>query len=519
MGRTYPRRMYMKRLLVITLLLVSAGLVFGAAEAESTGEETVYEITWTHGGWGAEIDPEGYFAKKINEEFNVNLEMELLAQGQLNQRYEVIFASGDLPDMITLSVPKDSFIRYARQGLLVALDDYWSDFPNLVANHPPEKLAYSTVVDGKVYAIPTNWGAISRFIGVRGDWLDKLGMDMPETLDDMKEFARRATFEDPDGNGVDDTYGFALHSAFFGPRNFFFPAFGAGFGAGGGSDPMVFRDGNIEFWFMQSGMKDAVAEMRDWWSEGLLDPRALTEKGYEKDLGWEAGLHAFGMTLSNQFPRLDGMLSDVDPDAYFATVPTLTNGDYGTWAPIAGSGYFRSQAITGLVEDKGKIRKILSIYDWLLDTSDGGGWWFSTFGVEGVHWNGTNDEGVPQVTPLWGFNDGHSWPNMGFIVQPLAPRYQLGGDTFGTPTGDRVAQAFEWYLEDAESPVLLGEAPQGFFDAMDSANNARNGAILEIIVGDRPLDDFDAIQSAWFEAAAPYLDAVRIQARSEGIID
>jgi putative aldouronate transport system substrate-binding protein len=512
----------MKRLLVTIMVLSICGGAFAAGEAEGGTEATVYDITWTHGGWGAEIDPEGYFAEAVSEAVGVNLDMTLMAQGQLNQRYEVIFSSGDLPDMITLNVPKESFIRYARQGLIISLDEYWDEFPNIAENIPQEKLSYSTMVDGKIYAIPTNTGPISRFIGVRGDWLDHFGLDMPETLADMKEFARLVTFEDPDGNGEDDTYGFALHSGFFGPQNFFFPAFHAGFGSGGGSDPLVFRNGDVEFWFMQPGMKDAIAEMRAWWEDGLLDPRALTEKGYEKDLGWEAGLHAFGMTLSGQFPRLEGMLLQVDPNARFETLPSLENGEYGTWAPLKSSGYFRSQAITGLVEDEGKIRKILSIYEWLLDYESGlgeGGWWLAKFGIEGVHWNETNDDGIPIVNQTWGFNDGHSWPNFGLIVQPIDPKYQLAGDTFGTPAGERVSQAFEWYLDDAEPQVILGEAPQGFFDVMDSANNARNGAILEIIIGNRPVDDFEEIQATWFDAAEPYLEAVREQARVEGLID
>jgi hypothetical protein len=54
---------------------------------------------------------------------------------------------------------------------------------------------------------------------------------------------------------------------------------------------------------------------------------------------------------------------------------------------------------------------------------------------------------------------------------------------------------------------------------MDSANNARNGAILEIIIGNRPVDDFEEIQATWFDAAEPYLEAVREQARVEGLID
>ena len=52
---------------------------------------------------------------------------------------------------------------------------------------------------------------------IRQDWLDNLGLDMPETFEEFKEVMRAFTEDDPDGNGVDDTYGFV--SSYQGPYN------------------------------------------------------------------------------------------------------------------------------------------------------------------------------------------------------------------------------------------------------------------------------------------------------------
>ena len=50
----------------------------------------------------------------------------------------------------------------------------------------------------------------SQFLWIRKDWLDKLGLDVPKTLDDVVEVARAFKNDDPDGNGVDDTWGLGV---------------------------------------------------------------------------------------------------------------------------------------------------------------------------------------------------------------------------------------------------------------------------------------------------------------------
>jgi multiple sugar transport system substrate-binding protein len=63
-------------------------------------------------------------------------------------------------------------------------------------------------VDGKYYAIPTSTQAFNLYI--RKDWRDNLGLENPTTWDEVVEVTKAFTFDDPDGNGADDTFGYVV---------------------------------------------------------------------------------------------------------------------------------------------------------------------------------------------------------------------------------------------------------------------------------------------------------------------
>ena len=55
-----------------------------------------------------------------------------------------------------------------------------------------------------------SWG--SRTLFVRKDWMEKLGIDDPQTAEEFIEMCVRFVTDDPDGNGEDDTLGFTLRA-------------------------------------------------------------------------------------------------------------------------------------------------------------------------------------------------------------------------------------------------------------------------------------------------------------------
>ncbi|CAN5732196.1 sugar ABC transporter substrate-binding protein [soil metagenome] len=63
-------------------------------------------------------------------------------------------------------------------------------------------------VDENYYAIPTSAQAFNLYI--RSDWRDELGQSNPTTWDEVVEVATAFTFDDPDGNGADDTFGYVV---------------------------------------------------------------------------------------------------------------------------------------------------------------------------------------------------------------------------------------------------------------------------------------------------------------------
>lgn len=62
--------------------------------------------------------------------------------------------------------------------------------------------------NGKYYGVPIS--AQSFALIIRKDWRENLKADLPKNWDDVYQLAYRFTFEDPDGNGKNDTYGFIV---------------------------------------------------------------------------------------------------------------------------------------------------------------------------------------------------------------------------------------------------------------------------------------------------------------------
>ncbi|MGW0806881.1 ABC transporter substrate-binding protein [Nonomuraea sp. NPDC002799] len=66
----------------------------------------------------------------------------------------------------------------------------------------------ATGSDGKYYAAPFSAQAFALI--VRKDWREKVGMEPPQTWEDLAKLATAFTAKDPDGNGQADTAGFVI---------------------------------------------------------------------------------------------------------------------------------------------------------------------------------------------------------------------------------------------------------------------------------------------------------------------
>jgi ABC-type glycerol-3-phosphate transport system substrate-binding protein len=116
--------------------------------------------------------------------------------------------AGESPDVIIASDSQITF--FDDHNLIEPLDPYlekWSDYREGKFNE--EMLNACRGRDGKILGIPVAENSPAVF-AIRQDWLDNLGLEVPETFAEAREIWRSFTFDDPDGNGKDDTYGYGL---------------------------------------------------------------------------------------------------------------------------------------------------------------------------------------------------------------------------------------------------------------------------------------------------------------------
>lgn len=167
----------------------------------------------------------------------------------------VLTCSGDL----TANV-----VDAARKGAFWDLTDFLQDqesFPNLSQANP--EVLKALTVDGKIIGI-YRARPIGRFgFSYRTDWAEAVGItDSPKTAEDVYDMFYKFTYEDPDGNGVDDTYGLEL-TKYTGPLDIIQTWFGCG-------NEWVEKDGKLVPVHQTEEFSEALKWMRKIYEEGLI---------------------------------------------------------------------------------------------------------------------------------------------------------------------------------------------------------------------------------------------------------
>ncbi len=121
-------------------------------------------------------------------------------------------------------------------------------------------------------------GYNTALLWVRQDWLDKLGLEVPQTLEDIEKVALAFVEKKPGGN--ENTIGIALNpyapDGMFGQWMGILPVFNA---AGSYPDIWVEDESGKAVWGgIQPETKEALAVLADWYQKGVLDKNLVTMK-------------------------------------------------------------------------------------------------------------------------------------------------------------------------------------------------------------------------------------------------
>ena len=208
---------------------------------------------------------ETFFGKQLMAATGTEITFQHPVQGQAGEKFNILVAGGELPDIIEYSW--GSYVGGASAALedgIIQEIDLENEAPNLAAyiKAHPELDKMIKTDDGKYYGFPfirgdeyllTSAGPI-----IRKDWLDELGLEVPETIDEWTNVLTQFKEKKTSGAPLCINQNALTFSSMF-------------VGAYDTYDGLYVRDGKIVYGPSEEGYKNFLEQMNKWYKAGLLD--------------------------------------------------------------------------------------------------------------------------------------------------------------------------------------------------------------------------------------------------------
>jgi len=377
--------MMKKRALALFLAAVSlTGLTACNKNESKSGDNNT--ITWWVANQAAPIAKsydEIAAMQEIQKKFDVDIEFVHPSTEQSSEQFNIMAASGDFKDIVShnWNAYTGGPVKAAKDGAITVLDEYLDEhMPNLskLMSENPDINYLARCYDGTVCVLPgcTDNNITRAIFGpmIRKDWLDKLGLEVPTTMEEWYTVLKAFKEKDPNGNGVADEIPFETDGTAT------FMRFSRAYG---GTDDEFFVDGNgkVKFGFIEPEYKEYLREMNKWYEEGLIEPEyaASNSAALDTKMISDIGGAFIGYSGSSMSKYIAAARAE-NPDYQLVAVqwPTTNGG-----APYCGYPYQKGGTPgSGMAISKTNknIEKSLQIIDYLY--SDEGSE-FMSWGIEG----------------------------------------------------------------------------------------------------------------------------------------
>lgn len=515
----------MKKLLVLLLCLVLALPVFASAEeVPVTWSGTISVAPYLFGPYDESKDKVIKPIEKILKEkygLDVTFEVVFVENANYSEIINTRISGGTAPDVFQ-ATNLVTMKKYYDQGAIASWDIefFKENAPHLyeflnnggyqgrLADYVDLFWKLSTI-DGKMVTtayFDEQASMPSKTLMYRQDWLDNLGVEeLPYTLDDFVDLMYRFAEEDPDGNGIQDTYGLSQT----GVRTIF-GAYGSSY------DSTLWledENGNLYCSDIAPQNKEALELCAKLYADKVLDPEFVTG---ENNGDYWAINHSFinghiGVSAhaSIDHYRRPEVLNDaggpvyddwiaINPNADFtyAPWPAGPEGEYGLTISVPvtiGQNYVYSSAC-----DEDKLAAIFQIYD--IFNTDDELTMLAVRGIEGEDYtidaDGTviissetssnNEVGIQCLRGLYG-------------PEKVYSEFGMYLDFYGNKTIKNRLDFFDLEQCDSYRASKVTQTLPSEADVSTELSTLRDETFVKFITGERSLDEYDAYVAEWME--------------------
>jgi putative aldouronate transport system substrate-binding protein len=203
-----------------------------------------------------------------------------------NEKRNLALASGDLPDFFfRMGIPENDLVKYGAQSTFIKLNDliptYAPNFKKVMDSMPDIKKGLPNA-DGSIYSLPSMTDGLAFEVNpkmfLNKVWLNKLGLKMPGTTEELYSVLKAFKEKDPNGNGKADEIpwsGYALTQVTDTLKGAW------GLGNRGRKHPNVDVDestGKLRFLPITTQYKEMIEYISKLYQEGLIDQEIFTSK-------------------------------------------------------------------------------------------------------------------------------------------------------------------------------------------------------------------------------------------------
>ena len=451
-----------------------------------------------------------WMTRQIEENGNYDLTFEVYPAGELPQKFELMVMAGgrDLPDIMMFgvnSISVETLTRYGQAGMIVPVNDYYKNSAYFINESMKEIdldcLQYVTSFDGNIYGVygileSLNNEYASARIMIYEPWLHKLGLSMPQTVDEYLNVLRAFRDRDPNGNGLKDEIPLA------GSRN---NNIGISF-LKVMMTPFIYCQDN--FWILDNGRID-VAFNKPQWRDGLRFIKQLVDEELLSRLSFTQDNTQLVSMIRQDPPKVG---SYVGSTSSFLGVNDTKRIEYVILSPLEGPGGRQQVWRPSLPGIRMVITRncknpeaafMLGDYMCSEEMSVATRW-----GEKGVDWlePGPDDKSVYDslgypatmipVTP-WGVVQNKWWAQVGPHIVPVkwaAGMVSTGGLDHNIPLGRTMGPAVQYANRNPVMGLVFNEREQ---EIMTDLHQTILSYVMEsyarFVIGDLSIDrDWDA---------------------------
>ncbi len=425
--------------------------------------------------------------KVFTEIFGMNVDFLCVPEDEWINTLNRMINSGSIPDVI-ICRSRDEVSDWIFKNILAEVSyEQIKENADMLYDCVSDSAWYTTRFGG------ANWGIPIMGLDIKNTscliynklWLERLGFTgAPQTLQELENVIEAFTYDDPDGNGINDTYAFTLE----GRDNILNMLPGMSRLCGGCGDVWTVSENNtLVSGLTAPAMKNAVEFMNKWYTEGYMDPRFIYDDGISEKEKWKHG--TIGIMSAN---IMEVSELNVNYSLELGVLPSLTEEQNLSYGDVSGAVVFGKQ----FSESPEVVNKILSAFNKILADDELALRFFA--GEEGENWQYSEINGFKErIMTNNGASMGLTY-EMGQAVVPI--KGVMDKITSETVYGKFYEMQYGNGNNDYTIPWIYSTLTPEESAVLNESKLIAEKWFVDFIIGKKSLDEFESFKNDWLNS-------------------